>query len=127
MQLSIDRSYFVRHFQISRTHVNSSSLDRGHLNLSDQVLRNGIVIKPYESKSPAGFADRISNDLILFNFSVLLEVSFQFYVLHLVIQSTHEHFVANGFVCLVIQLGTFFVMSTLVKHILPLVVFNLTI
>ena len=84
------------------------------------MFRDWVVIKPNKSKASTWFAHWISNDLELFNLTILLKVSFQFNVSHLVVQASNEHFVADRLVGFVIQFGKLFVMSTLIKHIFAL-------
>lgn len=99
---STGAALFRSSFQVSSPHVNSAALNRGDLHLSNESLRNSVVVEPYKPKSSTGFAHWIPNDPIVFDTSVLLEVLFQLHVAHRIVEASHEHLVPNRPVLLVV-------------------------
>jgi len=115
MNLPINLSNAIRHFQISCSHIYSSPIDLGHLNLRDQLQSNFFIIKSYKAKSSTGFSDRISNDLSFFNISILCKMFFEIGIRQLIIKSSHKHFILNRVVHMIFELVQFPIMSCLIK------------
>jgi hypothetical protein len=76
LYLSIYLSYFVwRHFLIRCSHVNSTTVDCGNLNFSNQFFCYFIVDKFNKSKSSTGLCNWITNYLSLLDLSPLCKMS----------------------------------------------------
>jgi hypothetical protein len=75
LDLSIDLSYSIGHFEISSAHVYSSTVDFSNLCLSDKLLSDLLVEVPYKTESPTRLGEWISNDLTLFDLAKLLKVA----------------------------------------------------
>jgi hypothetical protein len=85
LDLSIDGSDLVRNFEIGSTHIYSSTIDFSNLNLCNQLLSNVLILIPYKTKAPTRLGERISNDLRLFNFAILLKMTLKILVREIVI------------------------------------------
>lgn len=115
MDLSINRCYFVRHFQISSTHVNAATFNCRYLDLSNQLKSNRLVVKPYKPKSSTRFTNRISDDLVVLELAKLFKVISQLTFAHGIVKASNKHLVPNRRIPLSIQFRQLLVVSILAK------------
>lgn len=74
LYLSINLSNAVRDLQISGPHICSPTINMTHLHLCDKHARYFLIIVTHKTKSSTSFGQWITNDLIFFDLSKLLEM-----------------------------------------------------
>ena len=82
------------------------------------MLCNCVIVETHKTKASTRFGYWISNDLVLFYFTMLFKVVLQINVGHLVVQATNKHLVSNGLIRFFVQLKHFLVISALIKIVL---------
>ena len=80
LHLSIYLCDSIRYFQISSSHINSSTVDHSNLSLSDEFLSYNLIKISNETKSSTRLRNWVSNDLAFFYLAKLRKMISEIFV-----------------------------------------------